>query len=172
VIVAGSFPWYFGVVRTRLSPVLLAFACILVPTRAWADVTAFVGANPSPSNRTVTGFAAGFSILVVGIEFEYSNSREDSARGAPSLKTGMANLLVLTPSISGFQFYGTVGGGAYQERLAVRENISFGTNVGGGVKIALAGPVRLRLDYRIFALKGDPIETTPQRFYAGVNFAF
>lgn len=158
--------------RTRVSPVLLAFAFIVVPARAGADVTAFVGVNLSPSNRTVTGFAAGFSILVVGIEFEYSNSREDTAVAAPSLKTGMANLLVQTPSLSGFQFYGTIGGGAYQERLAAREDISFGTNVGGGVKISLAGPVRLRLDYRLFALKGAPIESTPQRFYAGVNLAF
>jgi opacity protein-like surface antigen len=158
--------------RTRLPAVLFALAYLAIPARAWADLTAFVGVNPSPSNRTVSGFAAGFSILVVGIEFEYSNSREDAAVAAPSLKTGMANLLVQTPSVSGFQFYGTVGGGAYQERLAAQEHVSFGTNVGGGVKIKLAGQVRLRLDYRIFALKGDPIESTPQRFYAGLNLAF
>jgi hypothetical protein len=47
-----------------------------------------------------------------------------------------------------------------------------GVNVGGGVKMSLAGPLRLRLDYRVFTLKGSPRYATPQRFYAGINLKF
>jgi len=44
--------------------------------------------------------------------------------------------------------------------------------VGGGVKMSLIGPLRLRLDYRVFTLRGSPLYEKPQRFYAGVNLKF
>jgi hypothetical protein len=40
------------------------------------------------------------------------------------------------------------------------------------MKVRLAGPVRLRLDYRVFNLRGSPRYSTPQRFYAGLNLSF
>ena len=40
------------------------------------------------------------------------------------------------------------------------------------MKIRVLGPVRLRLDYRVFQLKGEPLYATYQRFYAGANIAF
>jgi len=87
----------------------------------------------------------------------------------------MFNGLVQTPvAIAGFQPYATFGGGAYHETLSVGDisETSFGTNVGGGAKISLAGPLRLRVDYRIFNLKGSPLHATVQRLYAGVNLKF
>ena len=54
------------------------------------------------------------------------------------------------------QFYGTAGGGVYRETLTRRlRRRNVGINVGGGVKISLVGPLRLRLDYRVFTLQGD-----------------
>jgi hypothetical protein len=48
-----------------------------------------------------------------------------------------------------------------------------GINVGGGVKMNLAGPLRLRLDYRVFTLRGSDVRhSKPQRFYAGLNLKF
>lgn len=159
--------------RPRLAPLVVAAALLGVSARADADLTAFVGVSLTPSNRVATGVALGVGVLIVGVEFEYSSAREDALMLAPSFKTGMVNLLVQTPvPIAGFQFYGTVGGGGYKEQLGEREETHFGTNVGGGVKISLAGPLRLRLDYRMFALKGEPLEGRPQRFYAGLNLAF
>jgi opacity protein-like surface antigen len=159
--------------RSRIATAVLAAALAMAPSRAWADLTAFVGVNPTPSNRTATGLALGFGVLVVGVEFEYAHSRADEAALAPSLKTGMVNLLVQTPvPLAGIQFYGTIGGGGYQEQLGDRSETHFGTNIGGGVKVALAGPLRLRLDYRLFNLQGEPLESRPQRFYAGVNLTF
>lgn len=156
----------------RVVVLAVTMACIATP--AFADLTAFLGSNRTPSNRTVTGAALGISLLIVGFEFEYSATREDRAAHAPSLKTGMFNVVVQTPfgGLSGLQFYGTAGGGMYREQLDVREESSFGSNIGGGVKISLAGPLRLRFDYRLFSLRGNPLHRRPQRLYAGLNFAF
>lgn len=142
-----------------------------VPAGARADVTAFLGASPTPEVRPARGFAIGISLLVVGFEFEYANVNERLTDGAPSLRTGMINGMLQTPT-SGTQFYLTVGGGFYRERLADEGETNFGTNIGGGVKFGLAGPIRLRLDYRVFTLRGGPFYQNPQRFYGGLNLAF
>jgi Outer membrane protein beta-barrel domain len=148
----------------------------LSPGTARADVTGFLGVNPTPVNRAVKGAAIGAGMLIVGFEAEYADTSEDLVMGGPRLRTFMFNGLLQTPiPIAGFQFYGTLGGGIYRESLSTEPNnteTNFGTNVGGGAKINLAGPVRLRLDYRIFTLRGSPRHTPVQRFYAGVNLKF
>jgi len=40
------------------------------------------------------------------------------------------------------------------------------------VKMSLMGPLRLRLDYRLFTLRGNPAAKTVHRLYAGVNTSF
>jgi hypothetical protein len=45
-------------------------------------------------------------------------------------------------------------------------------NLGGGAKIRIKGPLRVRLDYRIFKLNGSPLYSPYHRFYAGANLAF
>ena len=138
-----------------------------------ADLTAFVGTSMNPTNRPVRGLSAGFALLVVGFEFEYADTAEDDSTGAPGLRTGMFNILAQTPlSLSGLQFYGTIGGGLYQERGAGLAGTDAGTNVGGGVKISVAGPLRLRVDYRVFSLRDSSAEGTHQRLYAGLNLSF
>lgn len=158
----------------RLSVSLLPFALSLVlPAAASADVTAFLGANTTPSNRVVKGFAAGAGLVIVGFEFEYAHTNEDLVADAPSLRTFMFNGLAQTPfPIGGMQFYGTAGGGLYRETLGDLSETSFGMNIGGGVKMSLVGPLRLRLDYRVFTLKGSPLHPRPQRLYAGLNLKF
>ena len=148
----------------------IVLAC---PARAYADATAFLGVNTTPSNRATKGFAVGVTVLVVGVEFEYSATSEDPAAAAPSLRTGSGNLLVQTPiAIGGFQFYGTTGIGLYRERLATTQETNFAANIGGGVKVSLLGPLKLRVDYRLFTLKGTPLHGKPQRIYAGLNLMF
>ena len=157
---------------------LLISACLVAlilgsAAPADADLTAFVGANATPSNRPVRGFGVGLSLLVVGFEFEFSDTKADETAGAPGLRTGMFNLLVQTPfGISGLQFYGTVGGGIYQESGNGLDETNIGGNGGAGVKIAVAGPLRMRLDYRVFTLQGSPHHETYQRLYAGLNLGF
>ena len=146
---------------------------LLTPSLAWADVTAFVGINRTPSQRAVKGLAAGVGLLVVGFEFEYADTSEDELKEAPGLKTYMFNGLVQTPvEIAGMQFYATAGGGVFRETLNAETETHVGINVGGGVKASILGPLRLRLDYRVFTLRGSPRHSNPQRFYAGLNLKF
>ena len=85
-----------------------------------------------------------------------------------------AGLLQTPIPIAGMQVYATAGGGIYHETLSVpnTSETNVGTNIGGGAKISLAGPLRLRLDYRVFNLRGTPLHQTVQRFYAGINLKF
>jgi hypothetical protein len=155
----------------RLAALTLLLTAAAAP--AFADATLFIGSNSSPSNRQVKGFAGGIGLLIVGFEFEYANTSEDLAKAAPSLQTYMGNGLVQTPfAIMGFQPYLTIGGGVYRERLDTRQETQFGINSGGGVKISLLGPLRARVDYRVFTLRGDPLHSTAHRVYAGVNLKF
>ena len=158
--------------RLRLIAALLC--ALLIPSDAFADITAFLGVNPTPVSRPVRGFAVGMGLLIVAFEFEYANSSDDLAQGAPGLKTYMGNVLLQTPfPIAGMQFYGTVGAGGYHESIEdLDSETHVGVNVGGGVKVNLAGPLRLRFDYRVFTLQGSPRYDKPQRFYAGINLKF
>ena len=157
-----------------LQAAIVALAMLLVvPHEAAADITAFIGTTPTPGNRAVRGFALGVGLLIVGFEFEYAHASEDELEELPSLHTGSANVFVQTPvDIHGLKFYGTTGIGFYRERLVLRQETHYANNVGGGVKIHLAGPLRLRLDYRVFQLHGDPLFSTYQRVYAGATLSF
>lgn len=151
---------------------------------AHADLTAFVGAQTQPSTRFTRGISAGAGFLIIGFEGEYAQaggddvcpSAIDLSECAPSLRTIMVNGLVQTPRgiLPKIQLYATAGGGYYRERFEPLDEDAkgFGTNVGGGVKIDLAGPLRVRLDYRVFRLTGDAVNKTSQRFSAGLNVAF
>ena len=159
----------------RRTLVMLCAGCLLLamPHPAAADITAFVGLTPTPESRAVRGVAVGFGLLVVGFEFEYANTVEDTEDGLTGLQTASGNVLLQTPiEVSGISLYGTAGAGLYRERLATQQETSVGTNIGGGAKIRLLGPLRLRLDYRIFRLQGDPLHQTYQRLYAGANLGF
>jgi hypothetical protein len=154
-------------------PILLAAVLLTTARTASADATLFIGNTSTPSSRQVKGFAVGAGLLIVGVEFEYANTSEDTEDAAPRLRTGMGNVLVQTPfALAGVQPYFTTGGGAYRETLGTRQETSFGFNTGGGVKVSLLGPVRARLDYRVFKLRGDPLHEVVHRIYAGVNLKF
>jgi hypothetical protein len=149
----------------------LGLACV-TPSQASADATVFLGRTLSPTHRTVRGFAVGVSLLVVGFEFEMANIAEDQTLLEPSLRTVSGNVFVQTFNLSGFQLYATTGAGIYRETLAEDQETSFVMNNGGGVKVNVAGPLRARVDYRIFNLRGNPQHSTFQRLYAGLNIAF
>jgi hypothetical protein len=156
--------------RPFLRPLLVALI-VAVPAPAFADVTAFLGLLNKPDRHGTRGVAVGVGLLVVGFEFEYANAGEDLEKARPGLTTGMGNAMVQTP-FTGLQFYATAGGGVYRERLGDLQETHVGTNIGGGVKLGLLGPLRARFDYRVFNLRGEPIHPTVQRFYAGLNLKF
>jgi hypothetical protein len=156
--------------------VVAALALLLVsltPAPASADATLFLGKTlTSPNHRSVRGFAIGASMLVVGFEFEVANIREDEALHEPSLRTTSANVFAQTFNISGIQLYVGTGVGYYRERLGNDEASGVLLNTGGGAKVKLAGPLRVRVDYRILNLRGNPQHAKIQRVYAGLNLAF
>jgi Outer membrane protein beta-barrel domain len=167
----------------RLIRLLAAAAPVLAVTAApaRADLTAFVGAQSSPSTRATTGVAVGSGILIVGFEVEYAQAGADddcfsTTTCAPSVRTVMFNGLLQTPRhlVPRTQLYFTVGGGYFRERFESLDEQKTGaaTNVGGGAKIDLAGPLRVRLDYRVFKLGSSAVYATPQRFSVGLNLAF
>lgn len=162
--------------KTRSIPSILTLTVVLLAASAAparADITAFLGLSPTPENHQLRGFAGGLGLLIVAFEFEYANLSEDTFEGLPGLKTYSGNVLLQTPiEVAGTQFYGTVGAGGYQETFGAIEEQHVGTNIGGGAKIKLVGPVRVRLDYRIFRLQGSPMHSTYQRFYVGANLKF
>jgi hypothetical protein len=140
---------------------------------ALADATVFIGSAFNPANRPAKGVAIGVGLLVLGFEFEYAEANESLENDTPSLRTGMGNVLLQTPiPIAGMQFYATTGGGIYRERLGTLHETHFGVNTGGGVKVSLAGPIRARIDYRVFTLGGEPLHSVVHRVYAGLNLAF
>jgi hypothetical protein len=146
---------------------------LLGSTPAFADLTGFIGANMTPANRVVRGVSAGAGLLLVGLEFEYANTLTDTTALAPGLTTGMGNVLLQTPfAILGVQPYATTGAGLYRERLGTLEHTGFGFNTGGGVKISLVGPLRLRVDYRVFKLGSGALHSPAHRIYAGLNLKF
>jgi hypothetical protein len=156
---------------------LLLFVCLLLGAfsrSAFADGTLFLGTITKPTNHVTKGFAIGAGFLIVGVEFEYASTKEDPANAAPSLRTGMGNFYVQTPiPIAATQFYWITGTGAYRERLGTtHEETNLVFNTGGGGKISLLGPLKVRLDYRVLKLRGSPLFSTVHRLYAGLNLSF
>jgi opacity protein-like surface antigen len=161
----------------RRATLALAFLLVLSPVNpAFADATAFIGAHTNPERQQVRGFAGGFSLLIVGVEGEYATSGEDEADGLPSLTIFSGNVFAQTPfPIFGIRPYFTTGVGAYREQIDAidHEETNVAFNTGGGAKISLIGPLRVRLDYRVFKLRGEPRrESVVHRVYAGINLAF
>jgi hypothetical protein len=153
--------------------VLVCVMFLLAARPAWADATVFLGVNTTPANRAVRGGAFGAGLLVIGFEGEYALTPDDPKAAAPSLTTGSGNVLIQTPiAVLGLQPYLTTGAGLYRETLGTHQDTSFSLNTGGGVKISLVGPLRLRVDYRVFKLGSDALYSPAHRIYAGLNLKF
>ena len=152
----------------RAMGIALVLLSIAAPARA--DITVFIGANTTPANRQVRGGSLGFGLLIIGFEGEYAFTPDDPRAAAPSLRTGIANIVLQSPvPFFGIQPYFTTGGGFYQEELGLHSDTGFALNTGGGVKVTLAGPIRLRVDYRIFKLGSGALYSPAHRIYAGLN---
>jgi hypothetical protein len=148
-------------------------ALVTSPAIAAADITAFLGVTPTPDTRFARGIAAGGGLVVVAFETELARVGEDAGAARPGLTTVMGNVLLQTPvAIGGVQLYGTSGLGVYRERLGDTSETAVAANIGGGAKIGIAGPLKLRLDYRLFRLRGAPIHDVYHRVYAGATLGF
>lgn len=155
----------------RLSNATVLVGLLASPSIASADITAFLGTSLTPGGRLARGAAVGTGLVVVGFELEVAQLLEQTSE--PSLTTGMVNVLLQTPlEVSRTQFYATTGVGLYRERFAAYQETSTAANIGGGAKIRVTGPLKLRLDYRLFRLRGEPFRPTVHRLYAGATLGF
>ena len=155
--------------RVLVIAVATSAALFAVPAAASADITAFLGLGTKPATRAARGLSFGVTLVVVGFEAEYADISEDIADGAPHVRTGMINALVQTPT-KGAQVYATAGAGVFRESFRNGpQETNTGLNIGGGIKLGLIGPLKLRLDYRIFKFRGEAIHKTVHRIYVGLN---
>ncbi len=161
----------------RPLPLLLAAALatltvLCTPRDAQADLTAFVGTFRTTENQPVRGVSLGMKILLVGIELEYAFAPEDTEKRLSSIQEGSAALIAETPT-GRVKLYGLAGAGVYRERLGdVTVANSWSLHIGGGLKIGLAGPIGIRVDYRLVTLNGRATDKQQQRLYAGLNLNF
>jgi len=157
---------------TVLAAVLVAW--LIGCPSASADATAFLSLSGGQAVRSGWGVAAGIGFVIVGVEFEYADTKEALEDGAPRIRTVNGNLVLQTPiAIGGVQIYGTAGAGGYRQNLGELGETNATVNLGGGVKVRLAGPLRLRFDYRFLRFLGSPLGgENAHRFYAGVNVGF
>ena len=159
--------------RRALPAALLAVLLGFGAEPAQADLTVFAGST-TPAARTAGGAALGLSLEPVGLEFEYARTAADRAAAGPALQTGLFNLLAGASFGPGrrIRVYGSVGGGAYRERLAEHVRTNLAASAGGGASFRLTGPFRIRVDYRLLALRGAALHRRPRRAYAGLAVAF
>ena len=164
-------------IRSRRSLAMsIVLACAFLAASAAparADITAFLGLSPTPENHGVKGFGVGVGLLIVGFEFEYANNGQDIDEATPGLRTFLGNALVQTPfAVAGFQPYATAGTGMYRETLDTHKESAWSFNSGVGVKTSVFGPIKVRVDYRVLKLRGDPLYSTVHRVYTGVHIVF
>jgi opacity protein-like surface antigen len=156
----------------RLIAASVAAMLLSAPTAARADITAFLGAYLTTPRQSVRGVSVGFKILVAGVEFEAVRAPEEVEAKQPEIQEGSASVLVETPT-GRVKLYGLLGAGLYRMLVAgVAGDTNSSLHIGGGVKITLAGPIGLRLDYRLIKLNGLVEDDTRQRVYAGVRIDF
>src|SRR5436305_5285903 len=138
---------------------VLAFAvATLVPCTAFADLTGFYGSNRAgEEHRRVKGFAIAKGGRVAAVEFEYAKTDEDNVLFRPPLTTFMISTVAQSGTAkTRLRLYAVTGAGGYREELPTGSQSDLGFNYGAGVKLRLAGPLGVRLDYRRFSLRGTP----------------
>ena len=159
---------------------LVAFV-LMNPVTARADATVLVGLKSVKGLRPSCGFSFGHRPSVVGFEIEYLSTLGETAPGDYSAGGIFVSLIVQPVTISNVQIFAVGGFGVWGEGFKGGKGTGVfnAGNVGGGVLVPLAGPLRLRLDYRLFLLgKADetgaiaPSSKHPQRIAAGLHFAF
>ena len=162
------------VARTRtLAPVIAltrVFLTAAAPARA--DITAFIGLSPTPENHSVRGFGAGVSLLIVGFEFEHANLSKTMPNNCLGSRRIRATCWCRhRPST---QLYATIGAGGYQESLGPLQETHVGEQHRRRRRRSIVGlgPIRVRADYRVFQLRGEPMHSTYQRVYVGGNLTF
>lgn len=158
--------------RFAISVAAAAAVLLASPRVAHADGTVFAGAFLTPARETLRGFSVGMTVILAGVEFEYARVAEDEEARTPSHQAGSLSVLVQTPT-GRVKLYGLLGAGLFRDQIGGATIESGATlHAGGGLKIGLAGPVGLRLDYRVISFSREGEDRHRQRVYAGLRVEF
>ncbi len=147
----------FGMRLSRLLPLM----CILLAASsrpALADATLFIGTTTTPSNRTTKGFAIGVGLLDrrLRVRVRVNDGRPLEGRAAAADRHGQRATCRRRSRLPGCSSTRRPAAGVYRETLGTtHQETHVGFNTGGGVKVSLLGPLKARLDYRVFKLRGD-----------------
>ena len=159
----------------------LAVLVLMNPLSARADATVLVGLKSVEGLRPSFGWSFGHRPDAVGFEIEYLRTVHQTALGGYSAGGVFASLIVQPVTISHVQIFAIGGVGIWGEGFSGGKSAGLfrAGNVGGGALVHLAGPLSLRLDYRLFLLgkaeeQGSipPSTKHPQRIAAGLHFDF
>jgi hypothetical protein len=166
--------------RKLIRTAWLAALIVMVPVSARGDATVLLGLMSGDGPRPSVGAAFSYCPSVAGFEIEYLGTLGGETAGHSSAGGIFGSVIVQLPTSSNVQFFAMGGFGVWGETFADGKGTGElgAKNIGGGVKIRIAGPLRLRLDYRLFVLgdsqDGDrgPSTKHPQRFSAGLHLVF
>lgn len=161
--------------------VLIGALIVAVPSGARAaDAAVLLGLMTLNGPRPAIGVAIGHAPSVAGFEIEYlatlgRGSADQSVAGGI-----FGNLIVQPVMIGNLQPFAIVGLGIWGETFAdgAGTGVSGAKDIGGGIKVRLADPLKLRLDYRLFLVGSAPdasrlpSTTRPQRISAGLHVVF
>lgn len=164
--------------RARMALRAGLIGCLLAASAApaRADVTLFVGLNTTSAPHPTVGVAVGRCCRgMVGFEVEYAGTLGEASKETPNLSTATGNLIVQKRLTERTHLYFVGGLGIYLESDG-RGSTDNAFDLGGGVKVALARALALRVDYRLFMLRRSsdtsPHSLHPQRLTAGLSFLF
>lgn len=134
--------------RTFTLALLLLFT--LSSRIARADGTFLAGAMHTDRVRPAIGWAFSHCPQVAGFEIEYFSTHPGDENDRASAGSIIASVIVQPVAIGRAQIYGIGGFGLWGEKYANGGGTgeAGAKSIGGGVKIWLAEPLRLRIDYR------------------------
>ena len=158
---------------------MLVALVLMNPVSARADATVLVGLKSVEGLRPSFAWSFGYRPSAVGVEVEYLSTRpgDYSAGGI------FGSVIVIPVTIAKAHIFVVGGVGVWGEGFegGKRTGVLSAVNVGGGVLVDLTGPLKLRLDYRLFRL-GEvskeeigaiaPSRKYPQRIAVGLYFDF
>jgi hypothetical protein len=128
--------------------------------------------------RPAIGGAVGYCLESVCVETEYARTFENSVSRAPAVSTlGFRFLVLFRSPVQHIKLYGVYGVGMHLEKgRYANEGVNEYRNLGGGGLLTLAGPLELRLEYRLLILRGldhdPPFQWHPQYLSTGLTVSF
>lgn len=153
----------------------LTLGLILGASPARADLTVFGGFSSPSLPRPTIGFSLDFLCRMVCLEAEWARTAGGNASRYVAT-TGLNVFVNFPATVNGVQWYATGGFGTYSQSST--RGYPTAKNIGVGTKLPLVGPLKVRLDYRVYFVNLDETQSRPassfhsHRVTSGLSLAF